>query len=76
MEYLPITFEINGRAFVPLSDEERERQVGEIKRRHKEVDAFFETFDDSDEDQCSEVLAQCITSFEFWCEHFAYTFDP
>jgi len=67
-------FEINGVTYMVMVDEERERQQADLVTRKNAADSYIISLDS--EESHIEAIAQCMKSFEFWCDNFCYTFDP
>ena len=68
------TFNVNGRMFTPLDDDERERQHVVLTEKYREVEKDIAALAGPDEWLVS--MTRCMTSFEYWCDRFAWTFDP
>jgi len=67
---------INGRNFQEMSESERNRQHCKLLRTHQEVENRIATLDFSNKEVIIDELARCMNSFEYWCNHYAFTFDP
>ena len=57
-----------------MTPEERQRQITGLEQKRKNVEQYILSLD-NDEARVN-ALARCMNSFEFWCDHFVYTFDP
>lgn len=54
--------------------QEKDQLKYELEKRTKEIDDYIISIDTRE--SIIESMARCMVSFEFWCDHFCYTFDP
>ena len=76
---LPVDFSVDGKNYTPLTETERNVERARIRARHAEVEKHLAEVDDAIPEVVVEELSRCLdptTGFVYWCEHYAYTFDP
>ena len=68
-------FPVNGEIYAPFTPEQRTRLQEEHTARVMATRRHLATLKDDDASIIHELTA-CMKSFDYWCDHYAYTFDP
>lgn len=72
-------FNVNGVMRAPLPPGDRAHQIDVIESTRRRSIARIAALDLNNEDDVAAELARCMhptTGFEYWCQTYAYTFDP
>lgn len=69
-------YNVNGTLYSPYTPQERQAVRDDMATRHRAVNERLGSLDEHDENVIVEELARCMRSFDYWCDHYVYTFDP
>ena len=73
---MPRTWVFRGQQYSPLPDDERARQRRRLDDRRRAVERYHGTHPLETVEEREACLVACMQDVGFWCEHFAWTFDP